>query len=108
MQFGLGGVRNDDKQSRAKIDFQTEESRIESGEEGETLNATVVSCGVALGNAKFHTRNMVQRHASPHGGGPTSLVYSLFNIMHISLILLATMLKRHAPECMILPFDLLY
>lgn len=45
-----------------KTDFQTEESRIESEGDVETLNATAVSCCVALGNAKVHTRG------SKHGG----------------------------------------
>lgn len=62
VQFGLGRVRNDDKQSRAKTEFQTEESQIESGGDGETLNATLVSCCVVLGNAKVHTGG------SKHGG----------------------------------------
>lgn len=42
-------------------DFQTEESRIESGTGGETLNATV-SCRVVLANANVHARG------SKHGG----------------------------------------
>lgn len=38
-----------------KTDFQTEESRNESGKDGETLNATAVCCCIALHNAKVHT-----------------------------------------------------